>query len=198
MPYSSFTLAQVKQQFSLGTIEESGLFAQVEPRQSSDLLQQILGDNLAIALASNSEKARSEMIIAPILVELQRQFKHQVSLFSGVDFTVDENEGLNGICDFLISKSPERLMITAPVVTLVEAKRENLNGGLGQCIAEMVAAQRYNQQRENPVDVVYGTVTSGTNWYFLELRDRQVYIDLSEYYLRDLHQILGILSQGLG
>ncbi len=197
MSYSSFTLAKVKQQFSLKVFEEWGLFAQVTPRQNSDLLDRILADNLPIALGSNSEKARSEMIIAPILVELQRQFQDRASLFSGVDFTVDESQGLNGICDFVVTKSPERLAIASPVITIVEAKKENLNLGLGQCIAEMVAAQLYNQQEKNTVEVIYGALTSGTNWRFLQLRGSQVNIDLSEYYLGDKEQILGILSQGL-
>ena len=197
MSYSSFTLPKVKQQFSLKVFEEWGLFAQVTPRQNSDLLDRILADNLPIALGSNSEKARSEMIIAPILVELQRQFQDRASLFSGVDFTVDESQGLNGICDFVVTKSPERLAIASPVITIVEAKKENLNLGLGQCIAEMVAAQLYNQQEKNTVEVIYGALTSGTNWRFLQLRGSQVNIDLSEYYLGDKEQILGILSQGL-
>jgi hypothetical protein len=136
MPYSNFTLEKVKQQFNLTTIEESEIFADVEPLSPSDLLNQILRDNLPIAIASNSEKARSEMIIAPILVEIKRRFSEQVNIFSGVNFNVDESQELNGVCDFLISKSPEKLIITAPIVTLVEAKKEDLNSGLGQCIVE--------------------------------------------------------------
>jgi hypothetical protein len=136
MPYSNFTLEKVKQQFNLTTIEESEIFADVEPLSPSDLLNQILRDNLPIAIASNSEKARSEMIIAPILVEIKRRFSEQVNIFSRVNFNVDESQELNGVCDFLISKSPEKLIITAPIVTLVEAKKEDLNSGLGQCIVE--------------------------------------------------------------
>ncbi|MEA5510857.1 hypothetical protein VB715_13875 [Crocosphaera sp. UHCC 0190] len=59
------------------------------------------------------------MIIAPILVELKRIFKDEINLFSGVNFTVDETQNLNGICDFLISHSPEKLFIAAPIITLV-------------------------------------------------------------------------------
>ncbi|NES86842.1 MAG: hypothetical protein F6K10_38945 [Moorea sp. SIO2B7] len=197
MSYSSFNLEHVKQKFNLNTIEEFDIFANIETLESSKFLQKILRDNLSIAIASNSEKARSEMIIAPILVELKRQFKEKINLFSGVDFTVDENQGLNGICDFLVSKSPEKLLITAPVIMLVEAKKENLNAGLGQCIAEMIAAQLYNQKANNEVELIYGAITSGTNWRFLKLDKTDVYIDLSEYYLRDLNHILGILATGL-
>ena len=54
---------------------------------------------------------------------------------------------------------------------LVEAKNENLKVGFPQCIAEMVAAQQFNQQKGNPVESVYGVVTIGTTWRFLRLRD---------------------------
>jgi hypothetical protein len=101
---------------------------------------------------------------------------------------------LNGICDFIISRSPEVLIITAPVVLVVEAKKENINAGLGQCIAEMVAAQIFNERQNQNITSIYGTVTTGTNWRFLKLENQVVSIDLSEYYLRDISKILGILS----
>ncbi len=197
MSYSNFTLEQVKQKFNLTTIENLEVFADIEPIQVSSLLQTILQDNLPIAIASNSEKARSEMIIAPILVELKRHFGDEINLFSGVNFTVDETQELNGICDFLISYSPEKLIISAPIITLVEAKKEDLNAGLGQCIAEMVAAQIFNQKENNNISMILGVVTSGTNWRFLKLEETNVYIDLTEYYLSDLNKILGILSSSI-
>ncbi|MCL2933075.1 MAG: hypothetical protein MGG11_12700 [Trichodesmium sp. MAG_R03] len=86
------------------------------------------------------------MIIAPILIDIKRQNQEQINIFSGRYFTVEPEKGLNGICDFLITKSPEMLTITAPVITIVEAKKENLNLGLGQCIAEMIAARIFNQK----------------------------------------------------
>ena len=151
----------------------------------------------SIAIASNSEKARSEMIIAPILVEFKRNFGEEINLFSGVNFTVDETQELNGICDFLITHSPEKLIISAPIITLVEAKKENLNAGLGQCIAEMVAAQIFNKKEKNDISTILGVVTSGTNWRFLKLENNNIYIDLSEYYLSDLDKILGILASSI-
>ena len=197
MSYSNFSLEKVKQKFNLKIIENLGIFANIKPVNSSQLLQIILKDNLPIAIASNSEKARSEMIIAPILVELKRNFGDEINLFSGVNFTVDETRELNGVCDFLITHSPEKLIISAPIITLVEAKKEDLNAGLGQCIAEMVAAQIFNQKENNNISMILGVVTSGTNWRFLKLEATNVYIDLSEYYLSDLNKILGILSSSI-
>src|SRR5205823_10573856 len=101
--------------------------------------------------------------------------------------------GLTGYCDYLITRSSERYFVEAPVVAVVEAKREDLIGGLGQCVAEMVAIQIYNERDGKPLPAVYGCVTSGSNWRFLRLVGKTLNIDLPEYLLRDLTKILGIL-----
>ncbi|MFM8005054.1 MAG: hypothetical protein ACKO86_08930, partial [Dolichospermum sp.] len=98
-----------------------------------------------ITLINVLEKARSEMIITPILLEVRRKANYQISLFSGTDFNVDIERGLNGYCDFVISRSKEQLTINAPVLIIVEAKNENIKGGLGQCAAAMLAAQLFNE-----------------------------------------------------
>jgi hypothetical protein len=87
--------------------------------------------------------------------------------------------------------------IYAPVVTLVEAKNENIKSGLGQCIAEMIAAQRFNQQNETPIDTIYGAVTTGMIWKFLKLDRQTAFIDLSDYFIKEVDKILGILSHPL-
>jgi hypothetical protein len=134
------------------------------------------------------------MIIAPVLIEIKNLFSEEISLFSGVDFNVEPEQGLNGVCDFIIGKSPEQLFITSPIVTIVEAKNENIKVGLGQCVAEMIAAQLFNQKEGNDIDVIYGIVTTGNMWKFLKLQNQIVYIDFSEYYIKDIQKILGILS----
>ncbi|MEH2219325.1 MAG: hypothetical protein V7K72_19820 [Nostoc sp.] len=197
MAYSEFSLAKAKHEFSLTTLEKRDIFAAVSELTASNLLVETLNYNLEIALASNSEKARSELIIAPILVDLRRQLHEEVSLFSGIDFTVDNTKGLNGICDFIITKSPEILILTAPVITVVEAKKENINAGLGQCAAEMVAAQIFNEQATSQIKTIYGAVTTGSIWQFLKLEAQTLTIDLSEYYLKDVNKILGILASGI-
>ena len=193
MSYSDFSLSSVKKAFDLTFIKNVDLFTGLPEVEPGELLETILRENLPIALASNTEKARSELIITPILVELRRKLERKISLFSGINFSVEPELGLNGNCDFIISLSEEILFLTSPVITLVEAKKEDLNAGLGQCVAEMVGAQIFNQRENNPISTIYGTVTSGTNWRFLKLEEKRVYIDLSEYYLGDLSQILGIL-----
>jgi len=104
---------------------------------------------------------------------------------------------LNGYCDYILSDGQEQLFIAAPALMLVEAKNENLKGGLGQCLAEMVAAQIFNQREGNTIPTIYGAVTTGTNWLFLRLTGQTVEIDLTEYYLVQIDQILGILASGI-
>ena len=137
------------------------------------------------------------MIITPILLELKRLYPQRVSLFSGKDFNVDMEKGLNGFCDYLISNSPEQLFITSPVIAVVEAKNENIAAGLGQCMAQMVAAQMFNQKKQNPVSQIFGVVTTGSSWKFMRLEGNIIEVDLSEYFLNQVGKILGILSLGL-
>jgi hypothetical protein len=197
MAYSDFKLQEVVKKFSLTINEKVDLFADTPERESSTILDAVLKTNVALALAINTEKARSEMIIAPVLIEIKNLFSEEISLFSGVDFNVEPEKGLNGVCDFIISKSPEQLFITSPIITIVEAKNENIKIGLGQCVAEMIAAQLFNQKEDNYIDTIYGIVTTGNMWKFLKLQNQVVYIDFSEYYIKDIKKILGILSKSI-
>ena len=193
MAYNEFTLDTLLRKFPVQMEEHPDLFAEFAPVALSDLLQQQLDAHLTLALEISTEKARSEFIIAPILGEIRRCFQKQISLFSGVEFNVDMERGLRGVCDYMLSLSPLQLVIQAPVIAVVEAKNENMKGGLGQCIAEMLAAQQFNLERQNPVPTVYGVVTTGSNWRFLSLEDTLVQIDSTEYQIRDVQQIVGIL-----
>ncbi|MEL6900563.1 MAG: hypothetical protein AAFP07_06395 [Cyanobacteria bacterium J06606_4] len=197
MAYGNFTFEQLIDTFDLSLQESSGLFESVPGIESSELLKATLAETLDLAVALSTEKARSELIIMPVMLELRRRFNRKISLFSGIDFSVSLEQGLNGVCDFLVSCSAEQLFVRSPMIMLVEAKNENLKAGLPQCIAEMVAAQQFNQAKGNPVDTVYGVVTIGTTWRFLRLKGRTVEIDLSEYYIEELEKILGILCSAI-
>ncbi len=194
MPYSQFTtIGKVKEAFGLITQEGIRFLPKVDPIPPSQTLAAFLEESLPLAVATGSEKARSELIISPVLLEVRRILNRQVGLFSGEDFTVDESLGLNGTCDFLISRSPELLEIEAPAVVIVEAKKADLKPGIGQCIAEMVAAQKFNEAKKKPILTIYGSVSSGTQWRFLKLEGQTVTIDLSDYPLPPVEQILAFL-----
>lgn len=193
MAYSDFSLRQVKQAFGLTLLETGDFLTGFAPVAPSDYLAQTLQRNLSVAIAVGTEKARSELLISPILIEVRERLERRISLFSGTDFSVDASVGLNGICDFLISRSQEQLLIEAPAIVIVEAKREDLNPGLGQCIAELIAAQRFNEENGKPVEAVYGAVTTGSLWRFLRLSGQSVEIDLKDYGVPPVDEVLGIL-----
>lgn len=194
MPYSQFTtITKVKEAFNLSTIEGIRFLPEIAPISPSNTLQDYLAETLPIAIATGSEKARSELIIAPVLVEVRRILNRKVTLFSGEDFTVDESLGLNGRCDFLISRSPEMLAIEAPAVVIIEAKQADLKTGFGQCVAQMVAAQKFNDAKTKSIPIIYGSVSNGVQWQFLKLEGQTITIDLIIYPLPPVEQILGFL-----
>ena len=181
------------QQFSLYVASEINVFAQAASVTPSALLRETLTDSVPLALDISTEKARLEFIIAPVLAEVRRLGGGSISLFSGVDFTVDAEVGLGGMCDYLFSLSPLQLIVQAPVLAVVEAKNDNIKSGLGQCVAEMLAAQRFNAGRGLELPHLYGVVTTGSAWKFLRLSGSNVVVDEAEYYIHQPEMILGIL-----
>ena len=167
MAYSDFDLKKVRHTFGLQIAEQPDLFADVTLVQPSAMLADTLAETAHLAMAIHTEKARSEMLITPAPRPLAAS-PAQMSLFSGTEFTVDEARGLTGYCDYILSRSKKQLTINAPVVMIVEAKNENIKGGLGQCVAEMIAAQLFNEREGNAIDTMYGAVTTGEIWKFLQ------------------------------
>ncbi len=194
MAYSNFTLGQVRKTFELDTVRKWGIFADIEPVEPSALLTAVLERNMPFALAMGTEKAKSELIISEVLVELCIHFDNRVSLFSGIDFNVDASKELTGVCDFLVSLSPEAFELEAPVIALVAAKNSDVKLGVAQCAAEMVAAQRFNAEQGNSIPRIYGAITSGTDWLFLKLVDKTLHIDMRIYTLERCDRILGVLA----
>ncbi len=194
MAYSNFTLDTVLEAFDLEEVDVAGIFSDIEPIAPSTLLTTVLDRNVPLAFAIGTEKAKSELIVAFVLVELREHFERRISFFSGIDFNVNAEDGLTGVCDFLVSLSPKQFYLEAPALILVEAKRDDLTAGLGQCVAEMVAAQRFNAEQGNDIPCIYGTITSGIDWLFLKLEGKKLYIDMSAYQIAQCDIILGILT----
>ena len=68
---------------------------------------------------------------------------------------------LSGTPDYFISTRSElgKLVVGTPLIMLVEAKKNDFEVGWGQCLAELVAAQKINEDTEHPV---FGIVSDGT------------------------------------
>jgi hypothetical protein len=163
MAYNNFTLESVKKEFNLRLIDRKFCesLPSAEPQVS---MLDMFNQYFTLAESAKSEKAKSELLVSPILVEARRLVDNQVQIFSGEEFNVDRDKGLNGFCDFLLSKSDNPFTVDAPVLMLVEAKRGDIENGLGQCVAEMIGAQIYNEKQEQAIPTIYGCVTSGRLW----------------------------------
>lgn len=191
MAFRDFTFPQVREDLGLHFRDEN-LFRDTPLFPVRDDFLAFIQDGVFQAVANATEKARSEFIIAPILLELRRR-TGLFTFFSGLEWTVDAERGLNGFCDFILAKSESSYVMTAPFVAIVEAKNDNITNGLGQCIAAMYAAQLSNEQSKTPILPVHGVVSTGTSWKFLRIRGIEVTFDLPEYYIDNLPKIMGIL-----
>jgi hypothetical protein len=193
MAFRDFSFPEVQQTLGL-TLAEADLFGTVPPLDLPAEFLARMRAGVDLALAVNTEKARSEFIIAPVLMELRRMLGEGFGLFSGIEFDVDSSRGLNGFCDFILTRSPLQSVLTAPLVAIVEAKNDNLRTGLGQCIAAMVAAREFNARSSSPVEPTYGVVTTGAAWKFLRLTESHLELDKHEYFAAELTKIMAILA----
>lgn len=192
MAFGDFGFPQVLLDLRL-TYREADLFSTVEAVRTRAEFAETVATGTILALLINSEKAKSEFMIAPVLLELRRQLGGVFAIFSGIELNADPSRGLNGVCDFIVSGSPLQSFLTAPLVMIVEAKNDNIRNGLGQCIASMVAASLFNDKAGSPVAIIHGVVTTGGAWKFLSLENAMLTLDVLEYSIDDPGKILGIL-----
>ena len=175
MGYGDYTLDYFLSQFDL-SIVQSPLFEHLQPVEPSEWLRDTLRKGRAIAFFS--EKSRSEFIVAPVLLSCQEMANDQCCVYSGVRLDVDAEKGLKGECDFIIAKSPPTPALQAPLLIVVEAKKNDIEEGLGQCAAQMIAARFFNERHKIELDQIYGCVTTGESWQFLRLRQRELLVQL--------------------
>ncbi len=191
MTYSDFDLNTARRTFGL-TITQEPLFPAIEPLPLSPWLQEALNKGEQLALVS--EKARSEFIVAPILLSSRDLSHNRVQIYSGQRLDVEPQRGLSGECDFILSWTPPSPTLQAPVVVIVEAKKNDIESGLGQCTAQMIGASLFNQQEGNGLETIFGCVTTGETWQFLKLETPHLLIDSHRYYINEVEQILGVFQ----
>lgn len=190
LSYNMMTITYVIDTFRL-TFKRAQLFEQVTLVQPSEWLTALLKRSMELMLTS--EKACSEFIVAPILLNL-RELDRRINIYSGITFDVVPEQGLKGICDFILSKSEPFPVVKAPVLMLVKAKKNDIDEALGQCAAEMVAARIFNQRHSDSPETVYGCITTGELWQFLKLAGDALILDESRIYIDRVDLILGTLK----
>ena len=193
MSYSKFSLNQLASEFGIEQ-QRASLFtaASIKSITPSPTLLELITDAQGAPLGT--EIAISMGIIYPIFNEIRRKNNTRMTLFSGYTLKVDTAKKLTGACDFLLSLLPDLFELRAPIFCLVEAKKGVIESGLGQCGAEMYAAQLYNTRDGFELPTVFGCVTNGSDWVFLRLDGKRLLIDKIPYQLSDLPTILGVLQ----
>jgi hypothetical protein len=194
MAFSDFTLETAVVRLGLTLGPRSDLFVGVEAAEVSPLLRTVLERWAPQALEVNTEKARSELIIAPVLMESAHLAGGGMGVYSGVTLDVDRERGLYGRCDFLVGRKAGPFLLGSPLLAVVEARNEDIPGNLGQCVAEMVAAGLLNERKGHPIRVVHGCVTTGSEWLFLRLQGGAVTFDSRDRPLDDVGKILAYLA----
>jgi hypothetical protein len=191
MAYQDFTLELLKEKFGLGN-QQRNLFDHIVPIKGSNWLAETLAMGKKNPI--KSEKAKSEMIITPILLEMKNRNDDYFTIYSGDTLEGDKSLGLKGKCDFIISKNTHSFTISYPIFALIEAKRNDFDLGIDQCAAQMYGAWLYNQRSGQDVPFVYGCVTTADEWLFLRLENNVFWIDTEKYFINQLETILGILQ----
>jgi hypothetical protein len=189
--YSSYSYKSVKKKFGLQSVNDD-LFGEIPLIVPSDWLNSALirGNKMSTI----SEKSRSEWIVAPILMEIQYLNNDKLSVISGENLDVDKDLSLTGECDFIFSRNPNAIIIESPIFCMIEAEKHDILGGLGQCIAQMIGAQRLNEQDGIHYPIIYGCVTTGKAWQFLKMEGNIVTIHHQEIFLIEVPRLLGIFQ----
>ncbi len=192
MAYSNFkTIGQIETKFEIISFEKK-LFEKITPVEPSQWLKTTL--LYSSFTRSKNEKSKSETIVSPILTELVKLNKDFITLFSGNNLEVEPENDLNGECDFIISKDVGRYSLKSPIFHIVEAKEHDIKLGIPQCVAQMHAANLFNKKDNTNIDCIYGCVTTGDDWLFLKLCEKDLFIDKKKYYLNEVDKILGVFQ----
>lgn len=191
MAYSDFTLETVQKVLGV-TLERARLFDQVACLEVSPWLREALDKGKQVPLLT--DKVRSEVLVVPILLASREVCANRFAIYSGQRLDVDSQRGLVGECDFILTMTPPLPVLNSPIAVILEAKRGDIEAGLGQCAAQMVGARFFNQTESREDKPIFGCVTTGEDWQFLKLTQTVLTIDWDRYYINNLGSILGIFE----
>ncbi len=189
MGYSNYKhIKNVVKKFNLDMRLLSLFDDDIENVEPSDWLLETL--KMAQATPITNEKSKSERIVSPILLEASKHYTDRISFFSGESLNVRPEADLAGECDFFFALHPPKLYIDAPIISLAEAKDEDMEWGIAQCAAQMLGAKFYNEMENRDISFIYGCATDGIEWQFMKLENDVYDVDSKIY--TDLKEILGV------
>lgn len=192
MSYADFSLESAEAAFGL-TAQPGDLWPNLHSVPVPPWLGELL-DRGRQAAALVSEKARSEFLVVPILLAAKEFARGALSIYSGQRLDVDPERGLTGECDYILALTPPVPRLRAPLVTVLEAKKGDVEAGLGQCVAQMVGAHMFNERAGESARPTFGCITTGEVWQFLRLEAATVVIDRTRLFIDNVGGILAALQ----
>ncbi len=188
MGYSKFTkIETVSKQFGV-SVKRKKLFENITFTEPSAWLVETLRKVTFVPL--RNEKVKSERIVSPILVEIAELHQNLVTLFSGEELEINADENLSGACDFFFTLVAQGAFLESPIISVVEAKDEDMDYGIAQCAAQLYGAKIFNEREGKNIPVLYGCATDGVEWIFIRFENNMFHIDNKIY--TDLKEILGV------
>lgn len=194
MAYSDFTAFNISKRFDVKFKKEE-LFADVKPIEPSDWLIETIKN--AIDVGFDDGISCSEGLVTPVLLEFSFINNHSYTEYYRMNFDVDEQNGLEGECDFLYSCSSVQEFITNPFfcLTNVGLIEKDVEQGIIQCAAQLIAGKKLNDLQNGVHQVLYGCCTTGFEWTFVQYVDNQVVINERKYLISELPLLLGVLQR---
>lgn len=191
MAYSDFTIDRLRTEFGVKLLG-GRLFKEVEPVAPSAWLTETLA--LGSRSGFGTDKARSERLVSPVLAELARRNQYEVAVVSGECLDVAPARGLTGTCDFVLSFNNVQAFIKAPVCCITGARTQENDNGVVECAAQLIGAYRLNARDKKEISTLYGCVTTGVEWRFMQLENQLFTFDTGYYLINDLPRLLGVLQ----
>jgi hypothetical protein len=182
-PFSRFRIKDAYQELKLKRLQTWPIAFTSIPA-STDFTKQY--QRFQVFDLKHSEEGK-KIIIDLVFVEALQPFPH-LKIWKGEAL---ESATAHGAADYLITENFD--YAEAPLLCVAEAKKDDFEQGLAQCLVEMQACQWTNHNSDRAIDV-FGIVTNAEGWKFYKLTiNNQVYAT-ELYALKDLPDILGILN----
>jgi hypothetical protein len=192
MSYSDFTIEEVRRRFHL-MFRDQPLFPEIGTIEPFAWLAHMLKEGKDLAVLS--EKARSEFIVAPVLMACRELLQGKIHVFSGITLNAAPEQGLTGECDFILARTASTFAVQGPLMVVLEAKKNDIEEGLGQCAAQMLGARLYNEKDGTPVPIIYGCVTTGDSWQFSKLEGHELILHPARLRIEEVGKILWLLVE---
>ncbi len=191
MAYRDFSWEELRLTFGI-TSRVERLFGEITPVAPSTYLSSAL--DLAKRVPLRNEKAKSEAIVYPILLDAIQRNDFLFTLYSGENLNIDRARGLAGEIDFFLAKRTSEYGINFPIVAVVEAKKNDFDLGIPQCAAQMLGGMALNELESHRGLPLYGCVTTGEEWRFMRLDNTHFTLDEKRYRLDRLEELLGVIQ----